>query len=191
MPDRDVETVRDLVFYQYAKLIARSAFGVTDGTAVKREHYGFVKMTFRRLKNGEMNWSDILREDRQLLESEQACAYCGNRDDLTWEHVVPRSLFVHRDCPECDRLQGIHNHVLCCRRCNSKKGTKGLYTFFKDEHAGERRFYDFIPSLVEKKYLKTVYCCHECAGTLLAKDLDADGRLTILDLDEVVKRHVR
>jgi hypothetical protein len=48
-----------------------------------------------------------------------------------------------------------------------------------------------VPSLVEKKYLKTVYCWHECAGTLDSGDLDGDGELTVLDVDEVVKRHVR
>ena len=28
MPDRDVTTIRDLIYYQYAKIIARSAFSV-------------------------------------------------------------------------------------------------------------------------------------------------------------------
>ena len=28
MPDRDVRTIRDLIYYQYAKIIARSAFSV-------------------------------------------------------------------------------------------------------------------------------------------------------------------
>jgi hypothetical protein len=31
MPDRDVETIRDLIFYQYAKIMARRAFGMADG----------------------------------------------------------------------------------------------------------------------------------------------------------------
>ncbi len=29
MPDRDVKTIQDLIYYQYAKIIARRAFGVT------------------------------------------------------------------------------------------------------------------------------------------------------------------
>jgi hypothetical protein len=33
MPDREVQTLRDLLFYQYAKLIARPAFGQPDGVA--------------------------------------------------------------------------------------------------------------------------------------------------------------
>jgi len=30
MPNRDVETIRDLIYYQYAKIIARRAFGAAD-----------------------------------------------------------------------------------------------------------------------------------------------------------------
>ena len=31
-PDRDVTTIGDLIYYQYAKIIAKSAFGVPDGS---------------------------------------------------------------------------------------------------------------------------------------------------------------
>jgi hypothetical protein len=31
MPDRDVNTIRDLIYYQYAKIIAKSAFAAPDG----------------------------------------------------------------------------------------------------------------------------------------------------------------
>ncbi|MDD1776798.1 MAG: hypothetical protein LUQ65_01410 [Candidatus Helarchaeota archaeon] len=31
MPDRDVKTIQDLIYYQYAKIIARRAFGAVDG----------------------------------------------------------------------------------------------------------------------------------------------------------------
>ncbi|MCX5637371.1 MAG: hypothetical protein NTX52_06730 [Planctomycetota bacterium] len=37
------------------------------------------------------------------------------------------------------------------------KATKGLYQFFKDKFPTERKFYDLIPPLLEKKYLKTIY----------------------------------
>jgi hypothetical protein len=50
LPDRDVRTVKDLIYYQYAKIIARSAFSVPDGTAAKGNHYGFIKKTFRELQ---------------------------------------------------------------------------------------------------------------------------------------------
>ena len=42
-------TIRDLIHYQYAKIIARSALHAPDGTAAKGNHYGFIKQTFREL----------------------------------------------------------------------------------------------------------------------------------------------
>jgi len=52
MPDRDVKTIRDLIYYQYAKIIARRAFSMPDGKEAKKQHYGFIKKTFLELKNG-------------------------------------------------------------------------------------------------------------------------------------------
>ncbi len=58
----------------------------------------------------------------------------------------------------------------------------------------ERKFYDFIPPLLEKKYLKTIIKCHECANTLSSSDLDhwirqahhKDGEITVLDIDFIL-----
>jgi hypothetical protein len=66
------------------------------------------------------------------------------------------------------------------------KSAKGLYQFFKGKYPSERKFYDLIPPLLEKKYLKTIYNCHLCAGTLDGGDIDGDGELTVLDIDHIV-----
>lgn len=55
MPDRDVKTILDLIYYQYAKIIARRAFDISDGKEAKRQHYGFIKETFRELKKWVLN----------------------------------------------------------------------------------------------------------------------------------------
>ncbi len=86
MPDRDVATIRDLIRYQYATIIAKSAFAASDGES--------------RLK-----------------------------------------------------------------------------------HRGDKTFYDSIPPVLEKKYLKTIYNCHSFSGTIGKGDLDKDGEVTVLDID--------
>ncbi len=86
MPDRDVATIGDLIDYQNAKIVAKSAFAAPDGE--------------RRLK---------LRGDKKL--------------------------------------------------------------------------YDSIPPVLEKKYLKTIYNCHSFSGTIGKGDLDKDGEVTVLDID--------
>ncbi|GBD88119.1 hypothetical protein BMS3Abin03_02053 [bacterium BMS3Abin03] len=186
MPDREVQTVKDLIYYQYSKLICRSAFKIPDGVQAKGKHYGFIKNTFRDLKSGYKNWSDIIREDLQFVEVEKKCIYCGSEETVTREHIVPKSLFIKNECTTCDRIQSIHNLIWACRSCNSSKGTIGLYEFYKLKYPDENKFYDLIHPLAEKKYLKTMYYCHECAGTLNSEDPNHDGKIDVLDIDYIL-----
>jgi hypothetical protein len=178
MPDRDVKTIRDLIYYQYAKIVAKSAFGLD----AKKTSYGFIKTTFRNFVKDEKKWSDILREDRQLADGEKACVYCGSTTNtLQWEHLVPRTLRINDRCAACDRIQGIHNQVWACALCNAAKGTKGLYHFLRDSHPEAKKFSDLAPMLAEKKYLKTIFYCHQCKGIL---DTKPEGHeITVMDLD--------
>lgn len=186
MPDRDVETIEHLIFYQYAKLIARSAFRMANGKQAKHQHYGFIKNTFCALKDGRKSWSEILREDRQLAEGDRTCTYCGANQQIQWEHIVPKTINVRAECANCERVQGIHNQVWVCARCNATKHTMGLYEFYRSKYSSDKKFYDQIPPIAEKKYLKTMYNCHQCAGTLNQGDLDGDGSITVLDIDFIL-----
>lgn len=184
MPDRDVRTLRDLIWYQYAKIIARRALG----RDAKRDHYGFVKQTLRDLQSGKKQWSDIAREDWQLVEIEKRCVYCGSIDNLSREHLVPKTLKINERCSACDVIQSIHNQVSSCRSCNSQKGNMGLYAFFAKRLPSDRKFYDCIPPLAEKKYLKTIYeCLEKC--TSLFSDVRQDGKQPdVLRLDETLRK---
>ncbi len=142
MPDRDVKTIRDLIYYQYAKIIARRAFGAEDGKEAKKYNYGFVKETLRDLMSGAKSWSEITREDWQFVETEKKCIYCGGESDLHKEHIIPKSLAILEKCGICDTIQGIHNQIWACGQCNSIKGRKGLYQFFKSKYPAERKYYD-------------------------------------------------
>ncbi|MCX5634666.1 MAG: ankyrin repeat domain-containing protein [Planctomycetota bacterium] len=44
MPDKDVRTIQDAIFYQYAKV----AFSLQDGRQTKQQCYGFIKKTFNK-----------------------------------------------------------------------------------------------------------------------------------------------
>lgn len=115
--------------------------------------------------------------------------YCGETTALAREHIVPGSLLINERCPMCDTIQSIHNKVWACRRCNSEKGTEGLYSFYKKRFPMEKKFFDHIPPLVEKKYLKTVYqCLARCTQCLNSGDIDRDGELSVLDIDFAMKR---
>jgi hypothetical protein len=72
--------------------------------------------------------------------------------------------------------------------CSSRGQGGLLYQFFKDKYRGERQFYDLIPPLLEKKYLKTIINCHKCAHTLDRGDLDGDGAMTVLDMNFILRQ---
>lgn len=161
MPPSAVKTIRDLIFWEYAKLISGSAgFG--------RKQYPFIMRKFKELQSEVIKWSDILREDINMDMTR--CAYCDNAEDLTNDHIVPK-----REC----HFAEIHNIVKSCKSCNSSKGDKDLIEWW-----GLERRYE-LPRIVHGKYLKMLYICHECRGTLDKSDLNLDGRFNLLDLGHI------
>lgn len=166
MPPKNVRTIRQLIYWEYAKRIAGSA--VDD-----RRIYGFVMHTFKRLESGRLAPSAILRENKQLVEGEKACAYCGARETLQWEHIIPKSR---------GGAETIDNLVLACAACNQSKGDRDPFEWY-----GRERRYE-VPRLVLGKYLKLVFEAHERAGTLDRGDLNADGKLDVLDRAAVLAR---
>ena len=50
-----------------------------------------------------------------FLRDRFSCQYCGDRDDLTFDHIVPRSRGGHTDWD---------NLVACCHGCNNRKGDR-------------------------------------------------------------------
>lgn len=163
MPPKNVRTIRELIYWEYAKLIAGRA--VSD-----RRNYRFVMYTYSRLRAGQIHPSAILRENTLLVECERCCVYCGEKENLQWEHIIPRS----QGGPDI-----IDNLVEACSGCNTKKGIKDVFEWY-----GLERRYD-IPRLVLGKYLKLVFDCHSKRGTLDSSDLNADGKLDVYDLGRV------
>lgn len=149
MPPRAVETIQDLIFWQYAKIISESA-------GYGKNQYGFIMNRFKKLVSGEINWSTSIREYIKEREQRDVCIYCGKKGNLTLEHILPRS----RGGPDT-----ADNAVFVCRTCNCSKGDKRLYEWFGLDNR------DGIPRIAEGKYLKLVYSIHEGNGTLNLSDI--------------------
>ena len=149
MPPAAVKTVHDLLYWQYAKLIARSA-GYD-------RNYGFIMERFKKLQSGEVNWSGSIREYIKERDVTGECIYCGSKTGLSVDHLIPRS----RGGPESS-----DNAVMACKTCNSSRGDKGIYEWYELEGRNE------VPRIVEGKYLKELYALHERKGTL---DIDRKG----------------
>ena len=52
-----------------------------------------------------------------FLRDQFSCQYCGSKDNLTFDHVVPRSR---------GGITSWENVVAACSRCNLKKGARSL-----------------------------------------------------------------
>lgn len=143
MPPPAVKTIRDLIYWQYAKLIAKSAG--------QEKQFGFIMDRFKKLQAGKIEWSGSIREYIREQEVIGRCIYCGSVRELTVDHLIPRS----RGGPESG-----DNAVTACRACNSSRGDKGIYEWFELNRKDE------VPRIVEGKYLKELYALHQKKGTL-------------------------
>lgn len=161
MPPKAVRTVRDLIYWQYAKLIAESAgYG-------KTKNYGFIMDRFKQLKNWDIQWSGSIREYVKEREKRNECIYCGSKASLSTDHLIHKS----REGPDTG-----DNAITACKSCNSSKGDRGVYAWY----GLERR--NVLPRIVEGKYLKLLYTLHEKEGTLDVDIKDLDKLCKICDL---------
>jgi hypothetical protein len=139
LPPAVVKTVRDLLFWQYAKIIAESA-------GIGKKDWGFVTSKFKLLRQGEISWNQI-REYVKEKENIDECVFCGATANLTLEHLFPR----HLNGPDAEK-----NVVWICKTCNSSKGSKKLYEYFTFKGGLEAAKYA-VPRIAEGKYLKFAF----------------------------------
>lgn len=170
-PRRMVKTVKDLIYWEYACLIADSA-GFAD-------NYGFVISRYKKLKSGEMSWSGTIKDFQKQMEKGSLCIYCGATENLTVDHIVPSSR-AGIDPRIQALLESQDNCVLACRTCNSQKSDRDAFQWYRDEERGD------VPKLVRSKFLKLVYRVHDTQGTLDATDMNWDGTLDAYDLGVVL-----
>jgi hypothetical protein len=149
MPPPAARTIKDLIFWQYAKIIADSA---------KVKNYRFVMDRFKKLQSGEIEWSGSIREYVRERESKNTCIYCGSTENLSVDHLIPRV----RGGPDSG-----DNVVESCKSCNSSKGGKCLYEWwFESASNAKLSKLDRPPRIAEGKYLKLHYQLHEKNETL-------------------------
>ena len=139
LPPAVVKTVKDLIYWQYAKIIA-------DSAGIGKTNYGFVMSRFKELRQGSISWNEI-REFVKEKKHGEACGFCGATADLTLEHLLPRKF----GGPSTEK-----NLVWVCKSCNSSKGARRLYEYFASEAGVEAAKYD-VPRIAEGKYLKFAF----------------------------------
>lgn len=171
MPPKFVKTVRQLIYWEYAKLIGRAA-GF-------EKNYGFIVSRYKKLESGEMSWSSSIRDYEKELDLGRVCVYCGAETGLSTDHILPISR-AGVDPRVTALLDSSDNCVCACKKCNSSKGSKDVFEWYGSDNTGD------IPRLVLSKFLKLAHRLHETQGTLDLQDPNMDGVLDIYDLGVVI-----
>jgi hypothetical protein len=143
MPPKYVKTIKEEIFYEYAKLISRSAYRSLERA--------FITDRFKRLRDGEISISGTIREWEREQEFPKECVFCRSTSDLTTDHLIPRSRGGD---------DSADNVVLACQPCNPSRGEKGVFEWLGLKEK------DKLHRLVAGKYLKQLLTLHEQAGTL-------------------------
>lgn len=146
MPPKYVKTVSDVINFYYARLVIARAAG-------KMDEWGFITYQFKRLKNKEIEWSDLDGEIRLQMRASNECVYCGNEASAL-DHVIPRKF----GAPE-----GIHNAVKVCKHCNSSKGDKDLVDWWIND-LGKK--VEELPRIPIGIYLKLSHGWHKINHSL-------------------------
>ncbi len=159
MPSAYVKTVEDLIYYEYAKLINKSA-------GFDANNFAFRTHTWKKLKSGKISMSGTNKEWDLELKSDRVCVYCSSEENLQKDHIIPKSKGGRDDS---------ENSIVACRICNIKKSNKDIFEFCSMISLE-------MPRIVKGKILKMVYSEHEKRGTLHETDIDGDGKLNLSDL---------
>ena len=160
--------VFETIMYEYALLIADRAIEdrdtLTPAERSSKNYWPFVWLTFKKLSDGRISNSTILRENKLLVASGQLCAYCNAADSLQWEHIILKS----RGGPD-----NIDNLVLSCARCNRDKGARNPLEWYFARQLHRKH----IPRIVMGKLLKLVLEEHRRRETLLLNEFPVGAEL--------------
>lgn len=134
----EIATIGELLYWSYANLAMAHAAVSQQAARYGRPHYIVRSRLYAGLQKETMQIGSLLDDERLKMVLPQACCYCGRRESLSVDHLIPQS------------RGGDHageNLVWACRSCNSSKGACDVLEWLKER--GE-----FPPLLLLRRYLK-------------------------------------
>ena len=146
MPEKEFETVKELLYWAYANLAMAHTAVVKKQDKYRPFNFMIRAKLFKGLMTGTMNVRTIFDDEKIKLNAGQKCSYCGDVNNLALDHVFPKKL-GGTDIGD--------NLIYACRSCNSSKGKKDLMEWMQSKE-------QFLPLLVIRRYLKiTILFCLE------------------------------
>jgi len=140
-----ITTVGERLYWTYANLAMAHAALEEGASEYGKPHFRIRARLYSGLRRGEMTLGSYADDERVKMMLPKACCYCGSRDSLSVDHLLPRRL----GGPDSG-----DNMVWACRSCNSSKGDTDLVEWML---ASGR----FPPLLLLRRYLKlAIEWCH-------------------------------
>src|SRR6202162_4916899 len=98
------------------------------------------------------NTHGISKEDeREIRARDKTCVYCRI---LMKQHAMGSSGATLEHFNNDGPLDKKYNVAICCRRCNSSKGTMGLSAWFKTPYCREKKIDEETVSKPVKEYMR-------------------------------------
>ncbi len=142
----NVTTVGELLHWSYANLAMAHAAVAANVDRYGRVHYMVRSRLYRGLLRGAMQIGPLAEDERLKMVLPQACCYCGSKEFLAADHLIPR------------KRVGAHtgdNLVWACRTCNSSKCASDALVWLASRN-------QFPPLLLLRRYLKlAIEICQE------------------------------
>ena len=148
-PD-DKDTLREHFAWTYGNLSMAHAALDARASRYGSLHY-MIRGRFRKgYLTGTMKMRPLTDDERTKMDHGSSCCYCGARDRLTLDHVLPKLT---------GGVDAAENISYACKGCNSSKGPRDMVLWL----VRKGRF----PSvLVFRRYLKLAAQAAESAGLL-------------------------
>ena len=163
---RNFKTVRELIYWEYAKLVSEKAVG-------ERSNFKFTNHVFQKMLAGQAKPASILSENQKMFMCGEICAYCGATNKMQWDHIVPIAL----GGPDT-----FDNMVRACAACNQSKGPRDPYQWLLGVKP--------IPRLVSGKFLKVVFEEYERQQLLDSIDFVQNYRIERVSLSSIFKLRI-
>ena len=131
-------TLGELLHWSYANLaMAHSAVTAKAGK-YGRTHFMIRARLYKGLNNRTLHVGPLADDERLKMVLPQACCYCGSRERLSIDHLIPSKRGGANDGD---------NLVWACRSCNSAKGSHDALEWLAQKN-------QFPPILLLRRYLK-------------------------------------
>ncbi len=134
----DITTIGESLYWCYANLAMAHAAVKAQSPKYNQTHFIIRSRLYKGLMNQSMSIGTIADDERLKMILPQGCCYCGEQNQLSIDHLIPKS---KGGSDEAD------NMVWACRSCNSAKGNTDILDWYNTRS-------EFPPLLLIRRYLK-------------------------------------